>query len=114
MADSPIISKYLLATLILMQVKHKTLSAVLLLFGWLSLQTVALHHEFSAEHLLSPANHVCISQAIHLDDLVDGQESTQFVVLQIDSVNIVTSFCRIDSQASYTPHSPRAPPTLNS
>lgn len=92
-----------------MYIERKTYTIALLLFGWFSVQTMALHHEFSAEHL-SSANHSCICQAVHLDDLDSSTHSELLIALKIELSNPISSLCRFDSQASYTSHSPRAPP----
>ncbi|TQV80282.1 hypothetical protein [Aliikangiella coralliicola] len=90
--------------------KRNSITALILLVGWLAVQSTALHHEFSSEHLLSSGNHLCLSQATQLDDFVhaDGDEKT--LPLELDVLSLATEF--VSSKALQLPkgNPPRAPP----
>jgi len=51
------------------------LKLILLFACLLSVQSTALQHEFSSEHLFSNGYHNCLAQAIHLDSSANAEAS---------------------------------------
>ena len=90
--------------------KHRYLSLVVFLLGWISVQATAVHHEYSDEHNLSSASHLCIAHAAHLDDVLEASES-QLTLTQVDKFRLVSVL--VDTlivPSNFRPQSPRAPP----
>lgn len=89
----------------------KSLKIILTLLGWLTVQSSVLAHEFSEEHWFSSTNHVCLTQATHLDDLLPT--STSEVTVDFNQVFILSESKQNDvfSKRILTSRHTRAPPT---
>ena len=91
--------------------KLNSLKILALLLGWLTVQSAALSHEFSEEHWSSGSNHICLTQAAHLDDIVPSQNLAEVASfdLEISKPEFIT--LRIVVLNPRTSQNPRAPPS---
>lgn len=84
---------------------------MILLFGWLSTQAAALHHEFSAEHWQSEPHEICLSLAfIHDDDSLEPQANTTCVTHNLQFEAYFQLIQLKTSQQTFSPIKARAPP----
>jgi len=94
-----------------MMMRFNSLKILALLSSWLFIQTAALNHELSEEHLHAKTNHLCLIQAAHLDDIIADEQSLEVIAL-------VASYCTPETQSpfsvfntNFSNHPARAPPT---
>ncbi|MCW8876402.1 MAG: hypothetical protein OQJ89_14345 [Kangiellaceae bacterium] len=90
--------------------KLNSLKILVLLLGWLSVQSAALSHEFSEEHWSSSAGHLCLTQAVHLDDIVPSHDSSKVASIEYEFVVQEFETLHAFSQQSFPPCLSRAPP----
>ncbi len=88
--------------------KTDSFKILVLLAGWLLVQSAALHHELSSEHLIS--NHLCLAQVAHLDDACKGNDG--LFVVSIASIQFVINERLVSVTSAYSIKTPpsRAPP----
>lgn len=93
--------------------KRNSILVALLLLSWFAAQANALHHEYSAEHLLSTGNHVCFAQAAQLDDVFHTDPCGKILLLALDSISVEQEFGHLFVVERYQPQCPRAPPIIS-
>lgn len=95
-----------------MPVKHNSLTILMLLIGWVAIQSTALHHEFSAEHLLSKGSHQCSALVGNVEDLDIPQSAPQLLVqakeMLSDLIEPLTLLIKFRTKSRFA----RAPPQL--
>jgi len=93
--------------------KLQPLKILLALLGWITIQSTILGHEFSEEHWFSPNGHVCLTQAVNLDDLIPAIDSSLTTTIELEySVSDLYEISTVYNR-HYSSHHSRAPP-LNS
>lgn len=90
--------------------KLNSLKLLVLLLGWLSVQSAALSHEFSEEHMSSSADHLCLTQAVHLDDIVPSHDSSKVASIEIEFVIQAAETLHNITQRPFPSWLSRAPP----
>ena len=93
--------------------KIHSLKILLVLLGWLTVQSTVLSHEFSEEHLSSSTNHICLTQAVQLDDVVPTKDNPLISVIEFEYEAPGNTQVNDRSNHTYSSHLSRAPP-LNS
>jgi hypothetical protein len=93
--------------------KLQSLKILLTLLGWLTIQSMVLGHEFSEEHLSSSNGHVCLTQAVNLDELIPASGSSLSTIIELEYS--VSEPCEKNTVYNryYSSHQSRGPP-LNS
>ncbi len=93
-----------------MLLKPNSLKFVLLLIGWIAVQSTAVVHEFSAEHIFSGNGHLCLAQTAHLDDLIESSAVVEFSGYQAPTDVVLNFFCEPVKATLVTLYPARAPP----
>ncbi len=92
--------------------KLNSLKILAILLGWLTVQSAVLSHEFSEEHWSSSAsNHICLTQAAHLDDIVPSQYLAEVASFELELSKPESVIHRIVILSPRSTVNPRAPPT---
>ena len=90
--------------------KRNSITTLIFLVGWFAVQSTALHHEFSSEHLFSSGNHLCLAQATQIDDFVHAASCEKTLPLDQDILKLSNEVVSQKTLQQDRNHPPRAPP----